>query len=307
MNAAQKNGGILLESGTNEVEFLLITLGSQRYGINVSKICNIQVFDPTKLAPLPLKNPEELGLLEFRNKTISVIDLSVALQWKPLADQSLRRLLVVAEFNQRTTGFVVDAVDRIERFSWSNFEPISETTLDAGETSVLGTVHTSNGLVLILDLETILAKLDPSMSVQHYASSIGQPTLSRDKVKILHCDDSPLIQKVVAKTLQDAGFSALTQCSNGEMALNYLKEHGPQCVDIVLSDIEMPRMDGLSLCRAVREELAWKNLPVVFFSSLITDQMRSKCENVGGNGAFSKPQINMLVQELERLLRSTGS
>ena len=302
-----KDGGILLDVGTNEVEFLLINLGTQRYGINVSKVCTIQVVDLSIVAPLPNQPAEILGVMPFRDKTISIIDLALSLGWQGQADRSLRRLLVVAEFNQRTIGFVVDAVDRIERFSWGQFEPITETACSSGQASILGTIRLADGLILIIDLETIMAGLDPTMSVEHFAPDIGVATIPRAGIKIVHCDDSFLIQKVVAKVLSEAGFDSVLQFSNGEEALAYLREQGESAVDIILSDIEMPKMDGLTFCKSLRTESRFSAVPVVFFSSLITEQMLSKCKSVGGNGAYSKPQINQLVGEIERLVGARRS
>lgn len=297
-----KTHNILLDPGTNEVEFLLISLGTQRYGVNVSKVCTIQVFDPQKVVPLPNQTSAVIGVMTFRDKTISIVDLAVTMGWPPVEKDSVKRLLVVAEFNQRTTGFVVDGVDRIERFGWGQFEPITGTTCSNTEASILGTVRVPDGLILIIDLETIMAGLDPTMNMQHYAPHIEAATVPRAGIKIIHCDDSILIQKVVVKVLSDAGFESVKQFSNGEETLNYLKESGADQVDIILSDIEMPRMDGLSLCKTLKQDKRFSETPFVFFSSLITEQMLAKCRAVGGNGAFSKPQIDILVGEIDKII-----
>lgn len=301
MSNKAKDRGILLDTGTNEVEFLLVTLGQQIYGINVSKVCTLQVFDQSKVSPLPAQPSQVLGLMPFRDKTISIIDLSIALNW-PKTNTDSKRLLVVAEFNQRVTGFVVDEVDRIERYAWTQFEPITDTTCNTAHASVLGTVKGEKGLIIILDLETIVAALDPSMSIESYAESIEAPTILRNNVNIVHCDDSTTIQKIVLKVLNEAGFSSVKQFANGEEALTYLQDNQGKGVDIVLSDIEMPRMDGLSFCKTMRSDPNCKHIPLVFFSSLITEQMNVKCRSVGGNAAYSKPQINYLVHEIERLV-----
>lgn len=297
-----KDPGILLAAGTNEVEFLLIKLGKQRYGINVSKICAIQVFDPERVSPIPNQPKEMIGIMQFREKTISLVDLSASLMWNDVLQECNRRLLVVAEFNQRTTGFVVDEVDRIERFGWPQFEPITDTTCNGGSSSILGTIRTSEGLILIIDLETIMAELDPTMSIEHFAPAIAGETVSRSSIRVLHLDDSPLIQRIVGDVLAKAGFQDLHQVSNGEEALTFLKENGQDSVDIIISDIEMPKMDGLSFCKTMRTELKMNEIPLLFFSSLITEPMLVKCKTVGGDGAFSKPQINMIVSEIERLI-----
>ncbi|MDN5871849.1 MAG: chemotaxis protein [Nitrococcus sp.] len=297
-----KTHGILLDAGTNEVEFLLITLGSQRYGINVLKVRTIQVFGPEHVAPLSTQTSSILGVMPFRDSTISIIDLAVTIgSSRGATEGASRKFLVVAEFNQRTTGFVVDGVDQIKRFEWTQYEPIAETTHNSKDVSILGTVRDPDGLILILDLETIMARLDPSMSVENYAPKENSAAVDRSTVRIVHCDDSTLIQKIVAKVLTGAGYQGVQQFSNGEDTMAYLATSGPEGVDVILSDIEMPGMDGLSLCRTLREDSRFSDVPLLFFSSLITTEMAAKCDSVGGDGAFSKPQINFLVEEIDKL------
>jgi two-component system chemotaxis response regulator CheV len=293
--------GILLEAGTNEVEFLIISLGEQRYGINVSKVCQIMVFDPKQVSEMPNQVEEILGIIIFREQAISVIDLSINLKRRNDV-QLTQRLLIIAEFNERRTGFIVDGVDRIERVSWSDFEPITGTTCNGQTTSVVGTVRRNEGLIIILDLESIVGSLDPSMSIEFHAKDIATANIARDTVRVLHCEDSIVIQKLVYQVLTNAGFSKIEQVANGLQALESLNKNGRGSVDIILSDIEMPSMDGLTMCRTLREDPRYKELPVVFFSSMINEQMAAKCLSVGGNAAYSKPQINMIVSVIEDLI-----
>lgn len=292
-----RNQEILLSSGTNEVEFLLLKLGNQRYGINVSKVCTIQVFERDKVFPMPNQLKEVIGVCIFRDKTISIIDLALCVAANS-DSESKRRLLVVAEFNKRITGFVVDEVDRIERFSWTQFEPISETTCNNDVSSVLGTVKVNNELIIILDLETVVAKLNPTMSIEHYEPNIEKSIVDRNSLKIAHIDDSVMIQKFLAKALDSAGFSSLKQFNNGEDAVKFLSSN--KDVDLIICDIEMPRMDGLSFCKNIRKNPDFEKVPIIFFSSLITEQMAVKCKNVGGTASFSKPQVDELVKEIDR-------
>ncbi len=293
---------ILLESGTNEVEFLIINVGPQAYGVNVAKVRTIQVFDPAQLALLPNQHAEVLGVMPFREKTISVLDLAINLNVPSATAEGAKRLLIVAEFNTRLTGFVVDAVEGIHRCSWAQFEPITDASCNSVDGGVIGTVRRNNVLVIILDLESIIAKLDPTMSVEHFANEI-EPTVSahRETLKVVHCDDSGIIQKLVGKVLTQAGFKHLKQFNNGEETLAYLQSEGAGQVDVVLSDIEMPKMDGLTLCRKLKEDRNLSKVPVLFFSSMINDQMLEKCRSVGGAHAYSKPEIHHLVDGIESI------
>ncbi len=297
MNHTNSNPSILLESGTNEVEFLLISLGAQRYGINVSKVCQILVYNPATIAEIPNQYEEILGVTTFRDETISVLDLSVHLKRKD--EQPANRLLIVTEFNQRRTGFVVDAVDRIERVSWTSFEPINNTSCNQSVASVLGTVRRADGLVLILDLESILALLDPSMNAERYGEDIPEATINRKDIRILHCEDSPLIQKMMMKVLSDGGFQKIHQVANGKLGIEALTS-GESEFDIIISDIEMPVMDGLSFCKEVRKDQRFASLPLLFFSSMINDQMQQKCSAVGGTAAYAKPDLGKIVGAIEQ-------
>ncbi len=300
MNHSKKNQEILIESGTNEVEFLIVKLGDQSYGINVAKICQIMVFDPELVYEIPHQVPESLGVMNFRNSSISIIDL--ALHLKRPSNTDSRRLLIVTEFNMRRTGFVVDGVEHIERMSWTSFEPLTTASCNQSSSAVLGTVHLDDGMILILDLETILASLDPTMNVETYSKITARSDIAREDVRILHCEDSPLVQKLVHNTLLGGGFSNLVQVSNGEAGIEALEKSGG-AFDVIISDIEMPRMDGLTFCRTIRQDKKFDNIPVLFFSSMIDQQMAKKCKSVGGDAAYSKPQLGLIVDAVESLMR----
>lgn len=292
---------ILLEVGTNEVEFLITVVGNQKYGMNVSKICQISLFDSRGLVEMPDQHPNVLGVMSIRGETVTIVDLGLTLN-RNKSSSCERSLLILAEFNNRKTGFVVEGVDKIERVNWNRFEPFAGSCSQGNSSSVVGMVTSPEGLTIILDLESILAAIDPSMSVEHYANQIQESAFPRDEVRILHCEDSMLLQKLVRQVLTSAGFTQLEQVSNGKAALDYAQRVGPSGVDIILSDIEMPVMDGLTLCKELRINEQFKKTPIVFFSSMINEQMMKKCELVGGDAAFSKPQINSIVGCIEKLV-----
>lgn len=299
--------GILLESGTNEVEFLLFQLGAQRYGINVSKVCQILLFDASKIATVPKQGSDVVGLMTFREKSISVIDLRAHLQISRVDGSLNRDLLLVTEFNQRTTAFIIDSVDRIERCDWSQYEPITDTVCNNGSSTVVGSVTLKDGIVVILDLESVLSTIDPSMDMTNFEAKIGPGSIERSDVSLIYCEDSPLIQKVLLQTLKRAGFNKIKVFNTGADGFEYLKNASPDSVDIILSDIEMPKMDGLTLCKNVKQIDGFQKVPFVFFSSLINEQMETKCKQVGGNACFSKPQIHLIVSAIEELLSTKQS
>lgn len=304
MSPSPTKQSILLETGTNEVEFLLVTIGGQRYGINVSKVCQIVQFDQSKVSEIPSNFAEMLGILVFRNETISVIDLSMHLKRQTIS--GVPRLLIVTEFNMRRIGFVVDGVDKIDRASWKEFEPLSGTSASQEGSAILGTVNRPDGLVLILDLESIMAGLDPSMDISECQKNMPSASIKRDAVRILHCEDSPLIQKMVLQALKNGGFVSVQQVGNGKEALELLAR-GTEGIDVIISDIEMPMIDGLTLCKQLREDRQYDRIPILFFSSLINDQMAVRCKQVGADAAFSKPQLGSIVEKIEDLVAQSRS
>src|SRR5262249_4117587 len=149
----------------------------------------ISLFDESKVVPMPHAPSELLGVMRFREDTISIVDLKKHLG-EPGGEPVTRRLLLVTKFNQKTTGFVIDAVERIERCSWKQCVPVADTIAGSSVKSVVGTVSLKDFLVLILDLETIMGSIDPSMSLEGHQDKIPLvATIDRSNVSILHCED----------------------------------------------------------------------------------------------------------------------
>ncbi len=301
---SQNGKGILLEVGTNEVEFLVFQITTQSYGINVAKISQIIIFDPTKVVSVPYQPNGVLGVFDHRGETISIVDLKTNLC---IPGESINikthQLLLITEFNKRKTAFLVDAVDRIERCSWELFHPIEESMGNTSDSSVVGTVTLKDTIMILLDVESIMGKIDPSMSIEHYQNKINTKVSgSRAEVSIVYCEDSPLLRKILRQTLEKVGFKNFHIFPTGVEGLEYIKSQPPGSIDLIVSDIEMPQMDGLSLCKHVRALEHDKTTPFLFFSSMINEQMAAKCKAVGGNAYFSKPEIHKLVAEIDKLL-----
>lgn len=307
MNSSSSKG-ILLESGTNEAEFLRFSIQQNFYGCNVSKVCQIILLDDKALTRLPEQPETILGAIYFRGTPVSVIDLGKTLSL-PVNPERKNALLLVTEFNKKTVGFVIDEVQGIERITWDKFESLNSNSLFENNTSVIGTVDINGSLMMILDLEAIMSNIDPTMRIDSFANEITKEDTStekikREKIRILYAEDSLLIQKILIKTLKEAGFQSISACTTGASALALITESGGAgAFDIILSDIEMPEMDGLTFCKKIRETKDGKEIPFIFFSSMINDQMKIKCERVGGNEAFSKPEVHKIVSAIDSLVR----
>jgi two-component system chemotaxis response regulator CheV len=292
---------ILLESGTNEVEFLEFFVGGSRFGVNVAKVIQTVVWDQEQLTRLPGASGGVLGTMLFRNRPMLVVDLRTFLQLHDRSHDPEKRLLLVTEFNQTTFGFVIDEIAGIRRVSWEAFQPLDTAGLGTIP-CVTGAALTEECIVLILDLEALMAMIDPAMRMDRYVDAIKPSQhLSRDTIRMVYAEDSPLIQRFTVTALRDAGFRHLHVFSSGKDALDYITSPERDEIDLIISDIEMPAMDGLALCRQVRALPDMAQVPFIFYSSLINDTMKRKCEAVGATASYSKPEIHELVNAIEPL------
>jgi two-component system chemotaxis response regulator CheV len=301
---SQKRSGILLESGTNEVEFLRIAVGKGQYGINVGKVCQIMVYEEDKVSIPPHGLPGFLGLIQFRKKPIATYDL-LTLLGRPASEiSSTRRLLLVCEFNKKTIGYVIDTVHGIHRASWKEFCPLDQAGFSSDEQSVVGTITVDEQIVMILDLEAMMGRLDPSMGTEAFEAQIeaAESTgIDRSKLRVLYCEDSPVVQKVLLKALTKGGLNNFQVFGTGRAGLDWITTHKPEDIDIIISDIEMPGMDGLTLCREVKALPEWKDKPFIVFSSMVNDQMKERCRTVGVDVSLAKPEAHLIVETIDRL------
>ena len=317
--AEQSKQEILLESGTNELEIIEFYVGSQPLGINVQKLKEIISFDESNLTVIPDSHPSMMGTLLLRGDTIPLIDLKKHLKQRHQAEslETQRPVVMVCEFNHRTNGFKVDGVNQIHRISWSNVEPIA-SILAKFEPRFTGSIHVGDREILLLDLEHIVGELDPDSVMDGKNSNSSNdglegPLHNRNNAKILMAEDSTIIRSGLEKVLKKAGFNNLEVFVDGEKCYQRILELKQQAdaeqVDIrdhlrmVISDIEMPKMDGLTLCRKVKEQLGYKHLPVVLFSSLINPPMEVKCDSVGADNYAAKPEVAKLIALIDEYIQ----
>ena len=308
------HSNILLSSGTNEMEIVefyideMIDAEVYRgcYGINVAKV--VEIIRKPKITSLPLSPPGFLGTFLSRNKVIPIIDLSVQLG-KTKPSEEINPLTIVSEFNKFTLAFVVSGVNRIHRLAWGQIEPASQA-LGSMTSSVTGIVKMENRNVLILDMEKILAELNPQYAIRDDIEILSDSASLN--YKALLADDSSSIRKILARNLEQAGFIIQT-AGNGSEAWECLQEMKSRSqkekrsiydyVEIVISDIEMPQMDGYSLCKSVKQDQVLKALPVVLFSSLINERLLHKGHSVGADDQISKPECAGLAQRAGELIK----
>lgn len=312
---------ILLESGTNEMEIIEFYLGTQSFGINVHKLKEIIPFDSNAVTAVPDRAESMLGTLLLRGATIPLIDLKehVSQRIKEQVEDA-RPVVLVCEFNDRVNGFLVDGVNMIHRVSWENVMPMAQF-IDQYQPRFTGSINIEGREILIMDLEHIVAEFDPEAALD-YNAQLHKEELqekiphTRQKMKLMLAEDSSLIRAGISKVLTSSNYENLEifvdgqQCYNAIMKLrNEVVENDGKITDhlnLLISDIEMPKMDGLTLCKKIKEDPILKDLVVVMFSSLINEQMKLKCDSVGADGYATKPQIPMLVEMIDRFLGIDG-
>lgn len=307
---------ILLESGTNEVEIMEFSIGQQHFGINVAKVKRLVRWDHNNVTRLDMAPPGVVGSYHFMKHQLLLIDLRQVLEIQAAIVNPERQLILVSEFNNHLYAFIIDAVNRIHRVSWKKLQPI-EGMASLQSPYTTASLQLDARVIMILDLEHITSEIAPEQSVHGSHKNFEDVKLNFDRktVQIVYAEDSAMIRKITVDQLKKSGFENIILKTNGKLAFEYLKEIRQKAlterkgienyIHLLLSDIEMPQMDGLSLCRAVREELGFKKLPIVMYSSLINDQMANKCKSVGASAWMSKPEIAKIINLIDQYCLQT--
>lgn len=293
---------ILLENGTNELEVLEFMLNNNHYGINVAKIREILAYQP--VTPIPNSQSSVEGIFMPRDAMITVINLKNCLS---LPDESDGKgLFIITNFNKLDLAFHVDAVIGIHRVSWADIiEP--DSTINIGEDGVsTGVIKLQDKLVIILDFEKIVTDISPETGLR--VTDIDERgERQRCDSPIVLAEDSPLLSKLITDCLKKAGYTNLNMNVNGKEAWDKLvkyKQEGTldENVHCIITDIEMPIMDGHRLTKLVKEDDKLKNIPLIIFSSLVNDEMRRKGEALGADAQLTKPEIGQLVDTIDQLI-----
>ncbi len=296
--------GILLESGTNELELLEFTIGSQHYGINVAKISELCPYRTPTLVPNVHEYIE--GIFMPREEIITVIDLAKALGIRGIGDTA-KDMYIITNFNRLRTAFHVQEVLGIHRVSWQDIAKPDSTINGNGKGIATGITKFGDKIIIVLDFEKIVSEINPETGLKiSEIEAMGER--SRHECPILIAEDSPLLLEMLKKCLNQAGYTHLIPTTNGLEAwnrLNQILEEGGvigKDIALVITDIEMPQMDGHHLTKKIKTDERFDGLPVVIFSSLVNDEMKRKGESLGVDAQLSKPEIGKLVHQLDLLL-----
>lgn len=292
---------ILLENGTNELEILEFTLGNNSYGINVAKIREIIVYQD--VTPVPNSHPSIEGIFMPRDIMITAIDLKNCLG-KGISEP--KGLFILTNFNKLDLAFHVDTVIGIHRVSWRDIIKPDATISTTDQSVSTGIVKKDGKLIIILDFEKIVTDINPETGLKvSEINELGER--QRNNVPILIAEDSPLLNKLIVDSLKKAGYDNLIHTENGQKAYDVvtqckqegsLKEH----VRLIITDIEMPEMDGHRLTKLIKSDEQTADIPIIIFSSLVNEEMKRKGEALGANAQLSKPEIGNLVRIVDKLV-----
>lgn len=294
--------GILLESGTNELEIVEFTIADSTFGINVIKVK--EIIQPAPITKIPRSHPNIEGIIDIRGEVLPVVNVAKALGY-PVTEQTEQDKFIVTEFNKTKMVFHVHSVSQIHRISWNQIEKPSDM-YNGLESQITGVVKQENGMILLLDFEKIVVDINPASGItKDRLSALG--TRERSTKKLMIVEDSPLLRKLIQDTLSEAGYNNLQFFENGKDAFSYLEElktnkEIKEELQIMITDIEMPQMDGLHLTKKVKDDPQLSVLPIVIFSSLITNDQQHKGKQVGADAQVSKPEIAELVQIIDQLI-----
>ncbi|WP_378953237.1 chemotaxis protein [Pelosinus sp. sgz500959] len=292
--------GILLETGTNEFEIVEFAVGNVNYGINVAKVR--EVINLVPITKMPNSHHYVDGVFTLRGRLMPLVNLPRCLGSTDSATTANN--IIVSELNNYFVGFLVNEVSRIHRVSWSAMEPppnISNSDM------VVGIIKMAEKLVILLDFEKIVAEINPEINIKLTTIPQSSDDLKsiRKTKKIMIAEDSHMLRDLLVDTLHEAGYLNVIAYNDGKAAWDALtilaKSPSPieEKVSMLITDIEMPQMDGHHLLKLVRDNNVLQKLPVVIFSSLINEEMRRKGETIGADGQVSKPEIAQLIDLID--------
>lgn len=299
----QKGSGILLESGTNEIEIMEFTIDQTLYGINVAKVREIMMSAPVH--PMPHAHPAIEGIFKPRETVITVVDLPKYLTGRE-HEKTEKDLFIVTNFNKMHIAFRVHTVVGIVRMSWRNIQKPDTTISGGGEGVATGIAQYGDDLITILDFEKIVADIAPETSIQ-VEEVEKMKNRTESKAPIWIAEDSILLSKMILQSLEKARYVNVRAFPNGQElwdALSAIRDSEDlhQQVALIITDLEMPQMDGHRLTKLIKTDPVLKSIPVVIFSSLITEEMRRKGKDLGADEQLSKPEIGHLVGIIDHFL-----
>ncbi len=307
----------VLETGSNELEIVDFRIYEDRetglyewiFGVNVAKIREVLMLP--KITKVPNMPPEVEGMTEIRDKLVPVISLA---RWMGIEEPEQRKKYILhLEFLRENVGVIVHDAKRIRRITWADIKKPPETLNQKLNGRITGVVDTEDGLLIILDFEGILHDIG-LLKVFHEAASEGGAV--EETYTILVADDSPVARKIITDILESAGHNVI-MAEDGleayEKLMKYLekaKSEGRPITDyiqLVITDIEMPNMDGLTLTKKIKESIGLMGLPVIVNSTLSDDSNRQRAYRVNADAYIVKFDAKDLLQLVRKMAKKRGA
>jgi len=296
---------ILLETGTNELEILEFIISGNSYGINVAKITELMQIQ--EVQEMPLAHPCIEGVFQPRNEVYTIVDLAKYLGLGQ-SEYPEKDIFIITNFNMMNIAFHVHAVESIFRISWQDIEKPDSIIYGGQEGVVTGIAKVNDRIISILDFEKITFDISPDTGIDLSEVKEYKGT-DRENIPIVVAEDSALLRKMLTEALHTAGYYNLVILNNGEEAwehISRLKETGTtdilSRVSCLITDIEMPKMDGHRLTKLIKSDQVLKQIPILIFSSLIDENMQKKGAEVGADAQLSKPEIGNLVSVVDSMV-----
>jgi len=299
-----RNSEILLETGTNELELLEFDICGNLYGINIAKVR--EIMRKAELVPIPHAAPEIEGVFMPRDRLITVIDLHKVMKKEIPEDE--RGLFIICEFNGMDIGFHVSKVHGIQRISWTDIEKPPQIAQTYEQSIATGIAKIGEKIILILDFERIVSDLNKNATLDYTGAEDLHADGDLSEKHLVVAEDSQFLNKLIVNSLNEVGFTNIRSFPDGKEAWDYISkfidEEGDvtEKISAVITDIEMPQMDGHHLTKLIKTDEKLSKIPVFLFSSLINEQMYKKGLTVGADAQFSKPQIGQLMEKLVEML-----
>ena len=280
------------------------------YGMNVAKVLEI-IRIPNITAIPGKKHKAALGSFNLRERVLPIVDLGVWLG-KKVVDEGNRKV-IVTEFAGIVTAFIVSGVMRIHRMTWGDIEHPGRYLQAFSKDSVIGVLRLESRILFLLDMEHIIGNMDPNLNLANRGAKVVGGGASGRGLRILVVDDSPSVRNLITRSLIDDEYT-VTSCTSGVEAWDCLQSWLSESektgrpldnfVDLVISDIEMPEMDGHTLTRRIKAHPQLGKLPVVLFSAIISDIVREKGYAAGADDQIAKPDLPQLTSRVHSLIHS---
>ena len=312
---AEKNADVreleVIEFYVNEVEPATGKVSRAYYAINVVKV--IEIIKLPETTEIPGSHQSSvIGTFDFRGKVLALVNLA-AWMGSTLA-RSPEDKVIVSEFSGHALAFLVSGATRVVRLNWSMVEMPDENLKAISRNSITGIIQHNDRLLFLLDMELIASAIDPQYfaEIRKRAEAADLSLPPGEHWKILVVDDSHPIRTIVSQSLEASGY-VVTAVPSGKAALDLLNRWKDESarntaslneyVDLIVSDIEMPEMDGHTLTKTIKRDPVLGRLPVVLFSSIITDSLAKLGDEAGADAQVTKPELPSLAIKVSELIK----